>query len=58
MLNTCLWIGIALLVVGVIIYAVGKKTEGPQLKTLQAARKQHLDEMIRELHDGKLPGEN
>ena len=27
-------------------------------KTLQAARKQNLDNMIRELHDGKLPGEN
>jgi cytochrome b len=58
MLSTCLWIGIVLLVVGVIIYAVGKKTEGPQLKTLQAARKQNLDNMIRDLHDGKLPGEN
>ena len=58
MLNTCLWIGIVLLVVGVIIYAIGKKTEGAKLKALQDARKQHLDEMIRELHDGKLPGEN
>ena len=57
MLNTCLWIGIVLLVVGLVIYFIGKKTEGPKLKALQAARKQHLDEMIRDLHDGKLPGE-
>ena len=58
MLNTCLWIGIVLLVVGIVIYVIGKKTEGPQLKPLQVARKQHLDEMIRDLHDGKLPGED
>ena len=57
MLNTCLWIGIVLLVVGIVIYAIGKKTEGPKLKALQTARKQHLDEMIRDLHEGKLPGE-
>ena len=52
-----LWIGIILLVVGIVIYAIGKKTEGPQLKPLQAARKQTLDNMIRDLHDGKLSGD-
>jgi len=58
MLSTCLWIGVVLLVIGVIIYAVGKKTEGAKLKELQIARKQGLDNMIRDLHEGKLPGEN
>ena len=47
-----------MLVVGLVVYFIGKKSEGPQLKTLQAARKQHLDETIRDLHEGKLPGEN
>ena len=57
MINLCRWLGIALLVIGLILWYIGKKTEGAQLAKLQPLRKHKLDEMIKELH-GTYPGEN
>lgn len=54
MIDVCKWLGIILIVLGIVIWFIGKKTEGPKLKELQAARKRELDEMIREIH-GAVP---
>ena len=56
MINACKWLGIVLLVVGIVIWLIGKKTEGPQVQALKAARKAELDKMIQEIH-GEIPGE-
>lgn len=56
MISACLWLGIILLVVGLAVYFIGKKTEGKQLAELREIRDHELDERIRELH-GFLPGE-
>lgn len=50
MINACKWLGIVLLVVGIVIWLIGKKTEGPQVQALKAARKAELDKMILEIH--------
>lgn len=57
MIDVCRWLGVALLVIGFILWYVGHKTEGEQLAKLQPARKHQLDAMIKELH-GTYPGEN
>ncbi len=54
MLSVCKWIGIILIVIGAVIYFIGKKTEGPKLKELREVREKLLDERIRELH-GAVP---
>ncbi|MEG1592986.1 MAG: APC family permease, partial [Oscillibacter sp.] len=56
MLGVCIGVGVVLILAGLVMARIGKKTEGPQLKELQLRRKQQLDEMIRELH-GAVPGE-
>lgn len=56
MIEFCKWIGIALVVMGAVIWIVGKKTEGPKLKELQERRNKKLDDRIRALH-GAVPGE-
>ena len=56
MIDACKWLGIILIVAGLVIWFIGKKTEGPKLKELQAARKKELDETIRKIH-GAVPGE-
>ena len=56
MINACKWLGIVLLVVGIVIWLIGKKTEGPQVQALKAARKAELDKMIQEIH-GEIPHE-
>ena len=56
MIDACKWLGIVLLVIGVAVWLIGKKTEGAQVQALRAARKAELDHMIREIH-GQVPGE-
>ena len=56
MIDACKWLGIILIVVGVVVWLIGRKMEGPKLKELQAARKRELDDMIRQIH-GAVPGE-
>lgn len=56
MINLCKWIGVILLIVGIVVWFIGKKTEGSMLKELQGRRKQQRDDRIRELH-GRVPGE-
>ncbi len=57
MIGICRWMGIALIVVGVIVYFIGKKTEGPQVAALHDLRKKRTNERIKEIH-GTYPGEN
>lgn len=57
MISCCLILGVILTIAGIVIWRIGKKTEGEKLKELQLIRGQKLDERIRELHDGRLPGE-
>lgn len=54
MLSICRWLGIALIIIGLIVFFIGKKTEGEKLKELQDVRNHLLDERIRELH-GAVP---
>ncbi len=54
MLAMCKWIGIILIVAGVIIRIIGEKTEGPKLKELQCLRNLKLDDRISSLH-GTVP---
>ncbi len=56
MINACLWLGVVLVVIGAVIWFIGKKTEGAKLKSLETARREELDNMIREIH-GSVPGE-
>ena len=56
MIGLCRWLGLILLVVGIILWFIGHKTEGSELQRLEPLRKHKLDEMIKELH-GKYPGE-
>ena len=56
MVQVCLIIGIVLLVVGIIMAYIGKKTEQPKLKELEEGRRKHLDKMIEEFH-GAVPRE-
>ena len=56
MVQVCFIIGIVLLVVGVAMTYMGKKTEQPKLKELEEGRRQHLDKMIEEFH-GAVPRE-
>ncbi len=48
MVQVCFIIGVVLLVVGVAMTYIGKKTEQPKLKELEEGRRQHLDKMIEE----------
>ena len=50
MIDLCKWLGIGLIVLGVIIWVIGRKTEGAQLKALQERRSRKLDEKIKALH--------
>ncbi|MDD5987621.1 MAG: APC family permease [Eubacteriales bacterium] len=56
MISLCRWMGIALIIIGVAVYLIGKKTEEPQLAKLQALRKQRTDQRIKDIH-GTYPGE-
>lgn len=56
MIDVCQWVGIVLMVLGVIVWLHGKKTEGPQLVALKERRNEKLDERIKALH-GALPNE-
>lgn len=50
MIQLCLWIGIAFMIVGAITAYIGKKTEGPMLRELKEERKKASDLMLCELH--------
>lgn len=50
MVSMCKWLGLILIVLGVIVWLIGKKTEGPKLKELQECRNKKLDERIKALH--------
>lgn len=56
MLQVCMIVGILLIVIGAVMAYIGKKTEAPQLKTLEKGRMEHLDKMIEEFH-GAVPKE-
>ena len=56
MIDACKWLGIVLLVLGAVIWFIGKKTEGDKAQQLQTIRKEELDNTIREIH-GEVPGE-
>ena len=56
MIDACKWLGIVLLVLGAVIWFIGKKTEGDKVQQLQTIRKEELDNTIREIH-GEVPGE-
>ncbi len=57
MLILCLVLGVIMIVAGLIMRYIGKKTELPKLKPLEERRKKDLDDMLREFH-GAVPGEN
>ena len=50
MIQACLWLGIILLVIGAVIWFLGKKTEGARVKELQVRRRADLDRDIAEVH--------
>lgn len=50
MIQACLWLGIILLVIGAVIWFLGKKTEGARVKELQVRRRADLDRDIAEIH--------
>lgn len=56
MIEICLALGVIMIIAGIIIRKIGKKTEAPSLKALEEGRKHELDEMLREIH-GAVPGE-
>ncbi len=50
MISFCAWLGVGMLVIGAIIYFIGKKTEGAELKALMPYRKEKLDKLLSEVH--------
>lgn len=56
MIDLCRWLGLALLIIGIVFIVISNRTEGEELKRLAPKRKHHLDLMIKELH-GSYPGE-
>jgi len=56
MIWLCVALGAVLVVAGLVLVRIGKKTEGPKLKELESIRKERLDDVIRGFH-GALPGE-
>lgn len=57
MLQVCLILGAILIIGGIVMYVIGRKTESPRLKELEIKRRSLLDELMVELH-GKVPGKN
>ena len=56
MIQACGLLGVVLVAIGLVVWMIGRKTEGAQVKELQPLRKQRVDEIIREIH-GAVPGE-
>ena len=50
MIQACFWLGIVLLVIGAVVWFIGKRTEGAQVKELQVRRRADLDRDIAEVH--------
>lgn len=57
MIRICLILGAVMIVGGIVMYVIGRKTESPKLKELQVKRRALLDELMMELH-GSVPGKN
>ena len=55
MLLLCVVLGAILIIAGIILHNRGKKTEGEQLKKLEAIRRDKLDALLHEIH-GAVPG--
>lgn len=50
MIQTCFWLGVILLVIGAVVWFIGKRTEGAQVKELQVRRRADLHRDIAEVH--------
>ena len=50
MIQACFWLGVILLVIGAVVWFIGKRTEGAQVKELQVRRRADLDRDIAEVH--------
>lgn len=50
MISFCRWLGIVLIIVGIIVYFAGKRMEAPQLAKLRNRRKEDMDKRIEEIH--------
>ena len=50
MISFCRWLGIVLIIVGIIVYFAGKRLEAPQLAKLRNRRKEDMDKRIEEIH--------
>ena len=50
MIQACFWLGVILLVIGAVVWFIGKRTEGAQVKELQIRRRADLDRDIAEVH--------
>ena len=50
MIQACFWLGVVLLVIGAVVWFIGKRTEGAQVKELQVRRRADLDRDIAEVH--------
>lgn len=57
MIQVCVALGVIMMVGGLVMYFIGKKTEAPKLKELEEKRQHLLDEMMLELH-GRVPGKD
>lgn len=50
MIQACFWLGVILLVIGAVVWFIGKRTEGARVKELQIRRRADLDRDIAEVH--------
>ncbi len=50
MISFCRWLGIALIIAGIIIYYAGKRSEGEKVKQLAARRQEDMDKHLLEIH--------
>ena len=50
MINTCRWGGLILLIAGICMWVIGKKTEGPALVEVKKKRKIRMDKMKARVH--------
>ena len=50
MISFCRWLGIALIIIGIIVYFAGKKFEGESVEKLRERQIGHMDKQMEELH--------
>lgn len=58
MINLCRWGGLILIIVGVVLWVIGNKTEGPGLVKVKKLRKQRMDEMKERVHADRTTSNN